>query len=279
MSTTIQDHIDFVISAVFVGYLFVISEFIATAVYFGDNRYSLVFHLYLWIPTLIGFLIFLSLIIIILCVCCYKKCNWKKADGRKLLSLIFSIGMVLFLFHIYYYGLPIFLLLLVYPTKVITVVAYLTTFVFVTIIISSISIHQIIVYVINYHKLDYCRCIILIVNAIFVLVYPVLVFVLVILFLYILVLGEASAISTGPYTVLSLIPTAAISAASWLVKNKVFVNSNVDINKKEDKKESNQENEDKRKSATNDSGALTLVNEDTPLNDQKMGSYGAINSN
>ena len=277
VSTTIKDHIDFVISAVFVGYLFVISEFIAIAVYFGDDHYSLAFHLYLWTSTLIGFLIIL---IWIICVCCYKKRNWEKADVLKLLHAIFAIGIVLFLLHIYYYSLPTFLLLLVYPTKVITVVAYLTTFVFVTIIISSISIHQIIVYIISYHKfglpkLDCCRCIILIVNTIFVLVYPVFVFVLVIQFLYLLVLGEASAISAGPYTVLSLIPTAAISAAIWLVKNKVFVNSNIDIYKKEDK---NKSNEDKNISATNDSEALTLVvNEDTPFNgnDQEMGSYGA----
>lgn len=257
ISATILDHIDFVISAVFVGYLFVICEFIAITVYLGD-LYSTTFHLYLWIPTLFGFIIIL---LKVMKICYEKKCNWEKSDGLKLLISIFGMGMQLFLIYIYCYALPTFLLLLVYPTKIITVVAYLTTFIFVTSIVSSISIHLIIVYAKDYLKIGHCTCtcIMMIFNAISILVHPFIVFVAVIQFLYVLVLGQASAISAGPYTVLSLIPTAAISAASWLVRNKIF--SSVD--EKEDKKEPNKKNED---SATNSEAPTIVVNEDTPSN-------------
>ena len=109
-------------------------------------------------------------------------------------------------------------------------------------------------------------------------------FALVIQFLYQLVLGEASAVSAGPYTVLSLIPSAAISAAGWLVKNKVFSS----ITEKEDKdkvssNENKDENEDEKKSATNNGELLTLVvNEETPFNgnDREVKTYSAAsNSN
>ena len=254
ISATILDHIDFVISAVFVGYLFVICEFIAITVYLGDLYYT-TFHLYLWIPTLSGFIMILFKV---MKICCKKKCNWEKSDGLKLLISIFNMGMLLFLIYIYCYALPTFLLLLVYPTKIITVIAYLTTFIFIASIVSSISIHLIIVYVRNYLKIGHCTCtcIMMFFNAISIFVHPFIVFVAVIQFLYVLVLGQASAISAGPYTVLSLIPTAAISVAGWLIRNKIF--SSVD--EKEDKKTSNQENKD---SATNSEAPTIVVNEDT----------------
>ena len=165
ISTSIQDHIEFVISAVFVGYLFVISEFIATTVYLGD-LFMHTFHLYLWFPSLICFaFVFFK----VMHVCCKK--HKEKSDGLNLIVVIFTLGILIFLIHIYCYALPTFLLLLVYPTKIITVVAYLITFVFVTSITSSISIHLIIVYAINFHTVGRCTGIMMIINAIFVFFY------------------------------------------------------------------------------------------------------------
>ncbi len=139
----------------------------------------------------------------------------------------------------------------------IAVVAYLITFVFVTTIMFSISIHLIIAFHENFRRVGCCKSIMILIYAIITFLNPFLMFVVMIQFLYVLVLGEASAISSGPYTVLSLIPTAAVSAASWLLKNKVFSSSSV--NEKEDKKKSNQEKENKKKSATNNGEAPTLV--------------------
>jgi hypothetical protein len=276
LTTTILEHIDFVLSAVFVGYLFIICEFIATTVYLRD-LYSFTFHLYIWGPSLIGFIfVFLKVMHV-----CYKKCNKQStlSDSVKLLITIFVIGILLFLIHIYCYALPTFLLLLVYPTKIITVVAYLTTFIFVTSIISSISIHLIIVFYNNFRKVGCCTSVMMFINAIFIFLHPFLMFIIMIQFLYVLVLGEASAISAGPYTVLSLIPTAAISAAGWLVKNKVFSS----IDEEEEDNSQLQENEENEESAANnhanDSEALTLVvNEDTPR-DKEVKSYGATGNN
>ena len=83
--------------------------------------------------------------------------------------------------------------------------------------------------------------------GIYLLVFPVIMFAIVINLLYPLVLGEASAISAGPYTVLSLIPTAVVSALTWLIKNKVF----------------SHKIEDEEQPATDDDGG---VNEATPIN-------------
>ena len=275
ISTVILDHIDFIMSAVFIGYLLIISEFIAILtvhMYLGDFN-STTFHLYLCFPTLIGFLLILFKV---MQICYHKKYHWKKSDGLKLLILFFGIGMQLFVFHIYCYALPTFLLLLVYPTKVIAVVAYLTSFIFISSITSSISIHLLINAYIKFHIIGRCTRLMMIAIGILMFFHPILIFAIVIQFLYVLVLGEASAISTGPYTVLSLIPTAAISAAGWLVKNKVFSN----VNEKEDKKEPNQEND---KSATNgEASTLTLVvNEGTPINgnNQEVKSYGTAHNN
>ena len=114
---------------------------------------------------------------------------------------------------------------------------------------------------------------------IFLLPFPI--FIVVIQFLYSLVLGEASAISAGPYTVLSLIPSAAISVATWLVKNKVFSSGA----KKEDKiKESDKKmdgNKSKKKSTANNGKTVTLViDEETPItrNDQEVKTYGAADN-
>ncbi len=265
--TSILEHTDFVLSAVFVGYLFIICEFITTTVYLRDI-YSLkfTFHLCLWIPSLLGFL----LIFFKVMRSCHKICKEQstQSDGTGLLIVIFVMGTLLFLIHIYCYALPTFLLLLVYPAKVITVVAYLTAFIFVTIIMSSTPIHLIIVFYNNFHKFGCCTSVMMLVGVIMFLLHPFLMFVIVFLFLYVLVLGEASAISEGPYTVLSLIPTAAISATGWLIKNKVLNISS--ISEKEDNNELNQENEE---SAVNDGENLTLVvNEDTPE------SYGATDN-
>lgn len=93
-------------------------------------------------------------------------------------------------------------------------------------------------------------------------------------------LGEASAISVGAYTVLSLIPTAAISIVSWMFKNRVFSNTKMKDKNESDKK--NNGNVDEEQSATDNGEALTVfVNENTPINGngQEVETYGAADNN
>lgn len=64
-------------------------------------------------------------------------------------------------------------------------------------------------------------------------------FVVMIQFLYALVLGQASAITSGPYTIFSLIPSAVVSVVTWMVKNKVF-GKNKDIDKDDNLEKKNE---------------------------------------
>ena len=52
----------------------------------------------------------------------------------------FHVNVLFYLMIIYHYALPTFLLMLVYPTKVVAIVAYLTAFVYISITVSSIAI-------------------------------------------------------------------------------------------------------------------------------------------
>ena len=277
MHTKFAEHIELVIPAFGVGFLFIVSEFLTAMAYLKDFFIFIQFRLYVWLPTLY---VLLHILYKIVRVCC-KKCK-EKSDYVKAIITSLTLIVLLFLIHIYCYALPTFLLLLVYPTKVITIVAYLITFIFAASIIFSVSMRLIIVSAVNYKAIGLFKSIMMIINGILVFLQPIFMYVIVMRFLYGLVLGEASAISAGPYTVLSLIPTAAISAAGWLVKNKVFSS----IDEKEDKDKESDENEDENedKSPTNngEANALTLVvNEETPFNgnSREIETYGAACNN
>ena len=56
-------------------------------------------------------------------------------------------------------------------------------------------------------------------------IYPVLSFAIMFEFLYSLVLNRASAITTVPNTLLSLLPSAAISGISWMLRKKFMSTS------------------------------------------------------
>ena len=258
ISTIIEDHNDFVISIVFVGYVFVICEVFATAVHFGDS-FTILFRLYLWVPSLIITIVLLPFCIIILIMheCC--KNQKEKSDGRYLKAIVIFTSGILFLINIYCYALPTFLLLLVYPTKIIIILTYFTTFMFIASISSSTSIHLIIAMT-NEHD-GRIRMIINAIMILLLLLTPFFMFGLMLEFLYVLLLIETYATSAGLYTVLSLIPTAGITIAGWLVKN-----NGVNNGRDRDKQELNQENDDtEEESAANESESPTIiVNEDSP---------------
>lgn len=273
------EHVEVVFPAVLIGLLFVICEFIATTVYLKDLVAFTTFHMYVWFPSL--FLI-LYIFYKVVRLCCKKDKD--KSDYIKCILTVVTGTMLLFLIHIYCYALPTFLLLLVYPTKVIAVVAYLATFIFAASIMFSISLRLIITFVFHFRTIGRCTSIMMIINAIVVFLNPIFMFTIVIHFLYALVLGEASAISAGPYTVLSLIPTAAISAVSWLFKNKVFSSTaeEEDEQPKDDNEDDTGDNENGGTHSEADGEALRLVvNEDTPAsrNGREVNSYGATGNN
>ena len=116
--------------------------------------------------------------------------------------------------------------MLVYPTKVIAIVAYLITFVYISIIVSSIAV-LIFSHVIK--PLEHKRACIRVCAKIYLLyipLYAIIMSVLIVplfLVVYALFLNQSLSITIGPvYTVLSLIPTAAISFISWILKTKIF---------------------------------------------------------
>lgn len=97
-------------------------------------------------------------------------------------------------------------------------------------------------------------------------------------FLYDVVLSEASPFTTGPYTVLSLIPSAAISVATWMIKNKVFSDSAKDTLITSDENQGGEGNQIYNSSSVNkvDGKRLQIVvNVDSPAKDQTT--YGTSN--
>ena len=240
LKSMFREHIALVMSAMFVGFLLVVSESLAIIIHSIKRRDSL----YILCHAFVLFsmpLIFIYTAYVYICTRVTKKYKEK----IKLVAIFLVCLVCLFLIHIYCYALPTFLFLLLYPTKTITVVAYLITFVFAASVTFSISTRLTIW---RYHRVSRRKkIIVMFICGIYLLVFPVIMFAIVINLLYPLVLGEASAISAGPYTVLSLIPTAVVSALTWLIKNKVF----------------SHKIEDEEQPATDDDGG---VNEATPIN-------------
>lgn len=206
----------FVRSMITIGSAILFSEFIAMCIYRKNNP-IIVFQTIIWlcVSTIYSSMFF--------CLC-LSACS----GGRKLSTPIIVLHhFILYLILIYIYGLPTFLLLLVYPTKVIAIVSYLITYVFSGTMICSILVllwkqivHQYSTRPTNQPSTSYFPTIFILFTFCFLvlLVSLGMVFPLV----YALVFGQLSAVAAGPYTVLSLIPSAAISLSSWMLKAKMF---------------------------------------------------------
>ena len=185
-----------------IGLIIEFSEFVAMCVYIKGNPNPTPLYI-LWAIVLILYLLMCAYIV---------KYKFNKI---KVSIIFFSLQSIVFLTMIYAYALPAFLLLLVYPTKVIAIGVYFITYIFVASILSSVSIP---VYMQLFTEIRCSAVIYLSIMLCFVVVMFIQTFVLV----YALVLGQASAITAGPYTVLSLIPSVAITVGSWTLKFKIF---------------------------------------------------------
>ena len=122
----------------------------------------------------------------------------------------------LFFFYILYSFFPAFILVFAYPTKVVAIVAFIIAFIFSLIVLiasSSYFYHRYsngIIKFLVFHILP----VIFIGAAYF---YATL-FVL----LYVLIIGRASVITTGPLAAISLLPSLLLSGLAWIIKKVVF---------------------------------------------------------
>ena len=101
VSKNISEHFE-LMSAIFVGFLLVISEFIATAIYFKDITYINGFHIHILSFTLFFMIIRISYLIILVCYKKYKG-NFKLKFNFKFFFLVFGYGFLLSLIYIYCY--------------------------------------------------------------------------------------------------------------------------------------------------------------------------------
>ena len=222
LSAQVKDHVELTISTALLGYLLIISEFIAISVRIADDMFFGL-HVYPWLATCFS-LFYVGYSVVIGCVSLKRRLSAELSTAIK--DIFLGLVFILFYLHVYCYALPTFLLLLVYPTNMIAVVAYLIAVVFVASAILSVCLRMCIIGFTNRSSNSRCgylmTCITIIMNTGFFFAFPIFMTLLMFKLLYDIVLSEASPITAGPYTVLSLIPSVAISVATWMIKNKVF---------------------------------------------------------
>ena len=237
VAKVLGDQTEVVITVLTIGTLLILAEIVAIVVRLVDDSgtdysrtkmvfYYVSYHIIILILMIIGFCVVLFLSIIVL--------GWKIKrsivifQNRKLLIYIFS-GF--FIAHICYYALPTFFFLLVYPTKVIVVAMYFISYIFFITLFSAVSID--VFKIVLKHKII-CGCsrkpgkmvLLLYLSSFF--IYPILGFAIMFLFLYLLMLTQASTITATPNMFLSLLPTAAISAISWMLRKKLMTTKNTE---------------------------------------------------
>ena len=226
-----------------------------------DNAPAGIYHLYHYSICLIT--IGVSVIIVFLgariCVLsCLKTCERKHRQKKKIYNQLFIyICSGLILMYICYYALPTFLLLLVYPTKVIVVAAYFISYIFFTILFSSIHLRianvikngkiLLVLKVTKGSKRWYTYQSFHFIMLLIFYIYMLSFFAFLFQFLCLLVLSRASYTTLGPYTIISLLPTAAISTISWMLRKRYFKikhdgNSTADTNSTENNKDEVDEN-------------------------------------
>ena len=299
---------ELIMATIIIGLLIVFSEFVATCVYMPRNPAPYL-HIYVWMSTLFIYGMFmLSQFLPVTYKFLFHARFKNNSDHYKLkfVPLFVTFTMVLFGLHIYIYALPAFLLLLVYPTKVIATTAYMIAFVITASVIGSLFIRTTKVIVKrmcskltfntdrSHTTMSTYMITMLFTYIVSICVMLIALFGALIQFVYALVLGEASAITAGPYTVLSLIPSVIITAFSWMLKNKIFgvkkakdaakngakdaaKNVNKDCESAGEQKDNSKDQED------NETLLLVTVNEDRdhsePSGSKTCRDYGATVNN
>ena len=131
-----------------------------------------------------------------------------------------------FAYVILYSFFPAFVLAFAYPTRVITIFAFMATFLVLSIVYLTTYIKKGVTFKCLKDKnqvfISFTKVIISIVLIILLLYFFLLIFAL----LYALVIGRASVVSSAPLAVLSLLPSILISIAAWAMKSTLLKTDN-----------------------------------------------------
>ena len=234
-----------------------IFELVETLRHIQDNP-QLIF---VWVyGALICIPILLALVWLFVKWCCIRR-PIKCTKACEVIYAYLRIAMYLIIpYLIYHYALSTFLLLLIHPMKVIITFAYLVTATFIAIIVCSayvtvfknlnthLKFNNNITFQCRYFCLSLVALIYIII-VIFTIGYLLLLYCLA----YAVMLNQSSPIATGPiYTILTLIPTVAVSFITWTLKNKIFDSISIEELKKAVRAEDTTEQRD-----TNDLNANT----------------------
>lgn len=210
LATPMSYHDSFLLSAVIIGSILMIFEFGATLQYIKNTS---IFLLSVWV-----FIICQYLINVIMLV-----------KSKKLGTKFVILHFITFLLPIYHLALPTFLLLVVYPMKVIAIFSYLITAIFVAIIICCTYvtvIKQVYINLLKRKTATFCNKTVLFISLLIavtlILANVIVGFVVIFQLVYGLILEQSSGTSRALHSIITLIPTAAISFISWSLKTKVF---------------------------------------------------------
>ena len=240
------------LSTVVIGGAWMIFEFIETLRHIIQDSPMLIV---VWVYTAIAYMTFLLPVSLRFMWRCIKRSK----KSKEVCNICPVLHIATYLLLVYHFALPTFLLFLVHPMKVITTFAYLITAIFVAIIVCS-AYAMIYKNLITYLKFKNIRfsfsrifCLSLF-ALIYILVVVTVIFYLFVLYplVYAVMLNQSSNISPI-YTILSLVPSAAISFITWTLKNKLFHSLSIeelqnaeDTTEKRDKNDLNSDTEEER---------------------------------
>ena len=147
-----------------------------------------------------------------------------------------------FAYVLLYSFFPAFVLAFAYPTRVITMFAFIATFLVLSIVYLTTYIKKGVILKrlkdVRFIKIIFCIILMILLLYFFLFIFALL---------YSLVIGRASVVSSAPLAVLSLLPSILISIAAWVMKSTMLNNGNG----KSDDKNKDKENEIDGKASTN----------------------------
>ena len=182
------------------------------------------------------------------CYRCYYKFKEEKkysVEEAKNKALFKSCVWVLayFAYILLYSFFPAFMLAFAYPTRVITIFAFIVTFLLLSIVYLTTYIKKVVTVTLKIlkdknqddrnkkdknqeHKSEVKIRFIKVITSIILIILLLYFFLLIFALLYALVIGRASVVSSAPLALLSLLPSILISIAAWVMKSTLLKNDN-----------------------------------------------------
>ena len=131
-----------------------------------------------------------------------------------------------FAYVILYSFFPAFVLAFAYPTRIITIFAFMATFLVLSIVYLTTYIKKGVTLKILKDKNPFIVSFTKVITSIVLIILLLYFFLLIFALLYALVIGRASVVSSAPLAVLSLLPSILISIAAWVMKSTMLKNDN-----------------------------------------------------